>query len=121
MFANFRRRPKFRAKLPRKANLRSQKWFRDRRKWRKKYREYLLSEAWKKKRERRLKKCNGICEYCHVSPAVHVHHITYKRVFKEWLKDLRGICIACHKKKHPGKKFFTPNKPKPSNTIEVEF
>ena len=117
-FANFERsrRSNFKASLPKRIALprsiknrlrkkKKRKWFADRRKWRKKYDAYLRSEAWRAKRQQRLDFCNGICEYCRIAPAEQVHHLTYERIFNENLDDLRGICILCHEKLHPGKKF----------------
>ncbi len=109
-FANFRRNPKFRARLPRSLKIRNNKkrknkWYRQKRKWRKKYNEYLRSPEWKAKREERLKICNNICEYCGKAPAAHVHHLTYERIYNETMDDLRGICLDCHEREHPGKKF----------------
>lgn len=86
-------------------------WRSKRRQWRRKYRKYLRSKAWKKKRERRLAMSDGMCEDCKVKPANHVHHLTYKRVFREWMKDLLPLCVDCHEKRHPRKrKFFRPKK-----------
>ena len=113
-------------KLPDVVSIRIQKakdWKKKKRAWRRKYRAYLLTDGWSKRRAKRLKKCGGICEYCKKAPAQHVHHVTYKRVFKEWTRDLRGICIECHEKLH-GKKFRKRRKkPKPENvgTHEVKF
>ena len=126
--AAFRRGQKsISVKLPRKVKLtakdRSNKWRNERRRWRKKYRAYLLSPEWKKRRERRLKRCNGICEYCKSAAAIQVHHLTYKRVFKEWISDLRGICLNCHKALHPGKRFrkFPAKRERNLGTQSIDF
>lgn len=132
-FAAFRRKAKkVRAKLPRGIKLRLKnkrkaKWFRKKRQWRKKYNDYLDSAEWKAKRQQRLDKCGNTCEYCKTAPAVHVHHVTYERVFNEDIDDLRGICLDCHesihgrrlgwKKKRKKKRKVDP----PSGTKEVEF
>jgi hypothetical protein len=126
LFLAFKRhRHPRRIKLPDKVKLRANKrskWFREKKRWLKQYNAYLRSEKWKIKREKRLKICKGICEICNSAPAVHVHHLNYKRVFKERMSDLKGICIACHKKAHPGKKFSLENqKESIDGTKEVEF
>lgn len=124
-FADFREGKSIRAKLSGKAKLRTKsaqrsRWFRQKRKWRKKYNLYLRSDEWKEKREERLKLCNGMCEFCHVAPAAHVHHVTYARVFKERIEDLRGICLDCHGKEH-GRKFKSFKKPEVRGTEEADF
>jgi len=133
-FAAFRRRTKkVRAKLPRRVKLRlknkrKNKWFREKRKWRKKYNVYLRSPEWKAKREERLKLCNNICEYCAKAPASHVHHLTYERIFNEDINDLKGICLDCHESIHGRKLGWGRKKKKkqskpelPSGTKEVDF
>jgi hypothetical protein len=45
----------------------------------------------------------GICEKCHEWEAVHVHHLTYERMGREWPEDLLHICVVCHCAAHPEK------------------
>ncbi len=63
-----------------------------------KYMDYIHSEAWHKKRKRKLKEANYICEQCGASGALQVHHKTYDRLGREWMKDLEVLCPACHAK-----------------------
>lgn len=64
------------------------------------YRAYLRSPAWRKLRDRVRARSGGVCERCGRRPMVHVHHITYKRIFKEWLADLLAVCRPCHRELH---------------------
>lgn len=68
------------------------------------YNEYLRSPEWKAKRELVIKRCNGVCEECLEAKVDHVHHLTYVRLGHEKLKDLQGLCKACHQEKHPDRK-----------------
>ena len=64
------------------------------------YKEYLLSKEWKSKRLKILQRSGGVCEICNTKRAYQVHHITYKRVYKENLSDLIAICGICHQAEH---------------------
>lgn len=65
------------------------------------YRKYLQSPEWKEKRARVLAAANYRCELCKRKKATQVHHLTYKRIFKEPPEDLIAICRFCHDEKHP--------------------
>ena len=73
--------------------------------WWTKYERYLSSEEWALKRNRRLELnrtlFGGYCEICFAGKAVRCHHITYSRVFAEWVLDLAAVCERCHSKLHP--------------------
>jgi hypothetical protein len=58
------------------------------------YREYLKTEDWQAKRERKLsrKKTCGIC----AAPIVDIHHLNYKNLFDVEMADLRRMCRRCH-------------------------
>lgn len=62
-----------------------------------KYREYLQSDDWKKKRQERLwfdKKC----QICGRPFDLEVHHLTYKNFPCENATDLITLCRRCHEK-----------------------
>ena len=63
-----------------------------------KYSAYLRTEKWRVKRALALKRDNGICQSCLVSPATQVHHKTYDHIYDEPLFDLESICIPCHER-----------------------
>lgn len=65
-----------------------------------KYREYLESPEWKEKRTAVMERCNYWCEDCRRERAVHVHHLTYERIYNEDLEDLIGVCKSCHEDRH---------------------
>lgn len=66
--------------------------------------EYYKSSEWDRKRRARLrlnqKLCNGFCEICLDKPATHIHHVTYARLYSEWLLDLAATCEECHISQH---------------------
>ena len=68
--------------------------------YRAKYQAYLLSEQWKIKRIKVLKRAQGICEGCLDLPATEVHHRSYAHVFDELLFELVALCEDCHRKTH---------------------
>lgn len=68
------------------------------------YSQYLLSPRWREKRERVMRRANGICEGCGVAPAAQVHHLTYVRIYEEMLFDLVAICVPCHESVHRDKR-----------------
>ena len=65
-----------------------------------KYKEYLRSPEWASKRERVLKRANGMCEGCGIAEARQVHHLSYAHVGREMLFELVAICDACHEVVH---------------------
>ena len=65
------------------------------------YKEYLRSNAWKRKRDMVMKRAKGICEKTKCSKsAEQVHHLTYANVGKETLEDLQAMCKGCHASEH---------------------
>lgn len=64
------------------------------------YAAYLMTPAWRARRDKVLKRAGGMCEGCGDRPAVQVHHLTYRRIFREMLFDLRAVCRECHEQIH---------------------
>jgi hypothetical protein len=64
------------------------------------YEKYLQSDSWREKRRLVLNRCGNICECCLRKNAIQVHHTNYKTLFDEVAWDLKGVCIACHKRLH---------------------
>jgi 5-methylcytosine-specific restriction endonuclease McrA len=66
-----------------------------------KYREYLKSDAWQRKRYVVLKRDNWTCQYCGAK-ATQVHHKRYAKyqIGKEPIKWLVSLCRTCHQKQH---------------------
>lgn len=68
--------------------------------FKKKYLSYLDSKEWADiKIDIRQNKGNK-CEICSSTNKLHVHHKTYKRLFKEEYSDLMLVCENCHNKIH---------------------
>lgn len=72
-----------------------------------KYMDYIQSEAWHKKRKRKLKEANFHCEQCGADGALQVHHKTYDRLGREWMKDLEVLCPSCHEKADKRRQWMT--------------
>lgn len=65
------------------------------------YHEYLQSEEWKQKREKR--KCADLyeCAICGSQTALNVHHLNYDNVGNEDIEtDLITLCHKCHAMLH---------------------
>ena len=65
------------------------------------YREYLKSDAWKRKRYVVLKRDKWICQKCGAK-ATQVHHLKYAKyqIGKEPIKWLVSLCKPCHQRQH---------------------
>lgn len=61
------------------------------------YSTYINSEAWQKKRAERLAINNFRCSACPTHNRIHVHHLTYERIFNEDMSDLLPLCEIHHK------------------------
>lgn len=68
------------------------------------YAEYLMSQAWRDKRQKVMDRAGGICEGCRNAKATQVHHLTYAHIFDELLFELVAVCDDCHSKAHEGEK-----------------
>lgn len=67
------------------------------------YQKYINSAQWKRLRKYAIEQAGGVCQQCGVtkySRALEVHHLTYERLGKERLSDLKVLCDICHKGKH---------------------
>ena len=72
-------------------------WSQNLTEWRKRYRLYLRSNAWKQRRSGAIRRANGICAWCHQpSDRLHVHHVEYIRAGAEQVEDIRVLCKPCH-------------------------
>ncbi len=80
------------------------------------YNDYLKSDVWRAKRERVLKRAQGICEGCGIQPASQVHHLTYEHKMEEFLFELVAVCDTCHDRLH-APKTAGPEVPEPINTL----
>ena len=71
--------------------------------WWARYRDYLQSDQWKRKRRACLRRAGGVCERCARRVAKQAHHLTYKRLGKEAPGDLLAVCRPCHEALHDRK------------------
>lgn len=59
------------------------------------YQDYLKSEDWKNKRnKKRSKKLR--CSICASTEKIDVHHLNYKNLYDVEQTDLRKLCRRCH-------------------------
>lgn len=61
---------------------------------------YLKTVWWEERRMRALELAVFQCEACTGAGNVHVHHLTYHRLFQEENGDLMCLCGPCHKLAH---------------------
>jgi hypothetical protein len=64
------------------------------------YHYYLKTDAWKRKRAEVLGRDGNKCQGCSSTDSLHVHHVTYERIFDELPEDLVTLCKSCHEKAH---------------------
>jgi len=67
------------------------------------YDHYMASAAWRRRRNRAVKRASTRCEYvddqgsrCWAQSHLHVHHLTYENFGKEKPKDLQVLCEDHH-------------------------
>lgn len=58
------------------------------------------SKAWKEKRAAVLERDHYRCKICGSCMDLHVHHVTYERLYHEELDDLITLCGKCHRRLH---------------------
>lgn len=67
------------------------------------YVQYVRSSEWENRRANLLLARGSKCEACGFEKRLHLHHLTYARLFKEDDADLLLLCAACHEKVERGK------------------
>lgn len=75
------------------------------------YENYIKSPAWNLKKEETYKLFGKQCKKCKSDKQLHVHHMTYDRLFDEDVKkDLVVLCKTCHFEYHKLVAFTTIKK-----------
>lgn len=66
---------------------------------RRRYREYISSDAWKRSPARlaELQDSGHRCRLCNTGAQLEVHHRTYERLGREIAGDLTTLCAPCHR------------------------
>lgn len=64
------------------------------------YYRWINSNAYRKKRNEKLKEVGYKCELCGSAKNLQVHHITYDNLGYEPLDDLLVVCRKCHEELH---------------------
>lgn len=62
--------------------------------------DYIQSAAWQLKRQQILKRDNHKCVVCFSKDRLEIHHISYRHLGNEPLKDLVTVCRTCHQNTH---------------------
>lgn len=63
------------------------------------YRQFLLSDFWKRTKEKHYKhSANNQCHLCKSKRQLQVHHIVYRGMFKPDMTQLITLCDECHKR-----------------------
>lgn len=92
-------------------------------KQRDRYNKYLRSKEWSKLRLDLIQTRGAKCERCGVTRNqfryLHIHHLTYERLFNEDPKDLEILCAPCHREEHGITKKRKRDKPKIKVTQKV--
>lgn len=66
-----------------------------------KYADCLLTDEWKEKAQKRIEIDRGRCQMCGTTENIHVHHLTYRNIFRENVyTDLVCLCEKHHKAVH---------------------
>ncbi len=73
-----------------------------------KYRSYIKSKRWHRKREEKLKSVGWKCENCGERHDLHVHHLSYRHLGDEKLDELQVLCEGCHCNEHEDEGFVDP-------------
>jgi hypothetical protein len=99
-----RKREEIRQRWQDEAQQRRDAWTKESQERHKEYEAYLLTDAWRKKRNAVFERDKYICQACLVNRAVSAHHLTYDNLFNEPLFDLVSICKPCHDAIHEARK-----------------
>lgn len=67
---------------------------------RQRYHAYLHSAGWFARSAPVRWRSGGRCERCRRWRAREVHHLTYRRIFRELPEDLIHLCVGCHERMH---------------------
>lgn len=68
------------------------------------YTDYLRTDAWRRRRDRAIKRAGGRCQFCNSAQRLEVHHRTYERLGREANGDLTVLCHDCHEWFHQKRK-----------------
>lgn len=83
----------------------------DKEKWKQKYLNYIKSDEWYNLKIDLLEVRGCKCEKCGKKKhptSLHIHHLTYERLYDELPADLMILCALCHAKEHG---IIKPKKP----------
>jgi 5-methylcytosine-specific restriction endonuclease McrA len=60
------------------------------------YHLYLMSDAWRARREYMIRRAEHKCQVCNRGGKLQLHHRTYARLGHEREADLVVLCAPCH-------------------------
>ena len=68
-----------------------------------KYKRYLRSKKWRKKKKECIEFYGEFCFMCgKYSKRLQIHHLSYSNIGNESMSDLMALCSRCHKLIHGG-------------------
>lgn len=73
------------------------------------YADYMLSPDWARRKRRYYQRHRKRCRACRATERIHLHHKTYKRLGREWDRDLVPLCEDCHARVHTTQKLTRGN------------
>lgn len=71
-----------------------------RRRSRPNYSDYIASDRWLRKRQKALQHYGSKCSRCSSTSNLQVHHVSYRRLGREAMRDLQVLCDYCHRIEH---------------------
>lgn len=86
------------------------------------YYEYIDSKEWKAKRQEAFAFYGERCSLCGKKKNLQVHHIHYRTLGKEDVRDLTILCGGCHSsfEKRKKRKIKKPKQSKPKHELRSE-
>lgn len=83
------------------------------------YKDYIASKQWSLKRQQYFNKFGKRCQACGTARGpIHVHHMDYSRFGNEWLSDLCGLCVICHREVTA---IYRKNRRRGLRTVTMEY
>lgn len=84
------------------------------------YKDYIVSEEWYNLKIDIVQQRGCNCERCGIEKKpnqLHLHHLSYERLFNEQLYDLQLLCPKCHMNAHG---LLKPKKIKKTKEIKIK-
>lgn len=70
------------------------------------YPTYLATNHWRETRQKALKHGSFECKECAATDNLHIHHLNYRNLGQERMRDLEVLCGDCHQRLHDSEVVF---------------